>query len=540
MRAEDLPARVLGTWRSRFFSICVLLLVSFFLLLPLGALLFRDGGVFRSEIAPATANVWTAGSTWGLLGKSLLMSALVTLLASTTGTFEALLYFRSRFRGRKFLFFLSLFPLFVQPVLIAVGLIRMSESGGSLAGLLNSLSSLFADSVRGNIGVVLVLWIGLRPLVTLCVGANLRSIPAEMEESALLDAQPARVAVRLSLRLALPGIIVGALLVFLRSTLESAVPAVFTVKAYAFETFAMLGAFYDEASALAFATPLLAVGIILGISAAVGVNALAVRGLSFIRSPVLFPEGWRRTACVLLSMLWVFPFWLLSGWGLLHPGRLIGSLSATWPNVQDEIARTVVDSASAMLVVLLIAFLAAATASYGVRILRSLTKCLFALPLLIPPVLLGVGMVVFWNQPGWRGDLASSPVVLIMGKALLLLPIVAWPIVAILATMERDLIESLALDGGGWRAFVRYLLFPAVRPHLPLLGLIAFLLAFGEFEVSTLLSPPGWTPFSVRLFTLLHYGVDDVVAGLSLVGFAGTVLVAFLAAWMTRIRFLPD
>lgn len=540
MNTEDLPARLLGVWRSRFVSVGVVLLLSAGVLCPLVDLVWDGSEGFRGSLVEEILKVWNKSEIWKLLGWSLLVSAGVTILATVTGCVEALLYFRSRFRGRKLLFFFSLFPLFVPPVLLAVGLVRFSEGGGMVADWLEYCREVVSDPLRGTLAMLVVLWITLRPLVTICAGARLRSVPADVEENALLDASPAIVAFRVSLRLAVPGALLGALLVFLRSMLESAVPAVFQVKAYAFETFAMLAAYYDEASAVAFATPLLAVGLVIGVATGVALNRYAASGLSFVTPPELFRKGRLRGVGLALCVLWVGPFWGLSVWAGLHPVRLLRALSETWPTVRDEIMRTTLDSAATAAGALVIAFFAASVACYGSRGLKLPAKILFTFPLLLPPVLLAVGMVSFWNQPGWRGDLAATPAVLLLGKTLLVLPILSWAMVAVLSTLDRSLIEASVLDGAGWRSFSVHLLLPALRPHVPLLSLVAFLLTFGEFEVSALLSPPGWTPFSVRLFTLLHYGVDDVVAGLSLIGFIGTLLFALVATWLARVRFLPE
>jgi ABC-type spermidine/putrescine transport system permease subunit II len=243
---------------------------------------------------------------------------------------------------------------------------------------------------------------------------------------------------------------------------------------------------------------------------------------------------------VLFAVLAAAPFWGLGLWGLLHPARLTGALARNWSNIQDELARTAADSTGTAVLALASGFCLAAAACYGLRGTRAGIRTLVTVPLLIPPVLFGVAMVAFWNHPGWRGAVASTPLLLVIAKVLLVLPIVTWPMTAVLSGLDRTLFESMSLAGARWRHLLRYLFLPAVLPHLPLLGLAAFLLSAAEFEVSALLSPPGWTPFSVRLFSLLHYGVDDVVAGLALVGFALAVIVALAATWLMRRAFLTS
>jgi len=538
MESERAPGGVRSLAGNKIFSAGTVLVLAFLVVLPWFSLISLGRGSEGGGLGPALRDVWGRGETWVLLGETVLVAGAVTVLAVIAGTLEALLYFRSRFRWRIPLFFLSLFPLFVPPVLLAVGAVRFLESGTGAAVWKGALFSFLEVVLTGYSGMIVVMWLSLRPLVTICVGARLRTVPGEYEDCALLDASAPAVALRLSVRLAAPGILLGALLVFLRCLLESAVPAVFGFRAYAFETFAMLSAFYDDASAVAFATPLAAAGIMVGTGAVLTFQALETRGLSFVRSPDLLRPGGSRRLLILLAVLFAAPFWILGLWGLLHPVRLAGALARNWPNIQDELARTAVDSSAAAFLALLAGFCLAAVACCGVWGARSGVKALFSLPLFLPPVLFGVALVAFWNQPGWRGAVASTPVLLVIAKALLVLPVVTWPMVAVLSGLDRALFESFSLAGARWRHHLRHLFLPAVQPHLPLLGLAAFLLAAAEFEVSTLLSPPGWTPFSVRLFSLLHYGVDDLVAGLALVGFSLAVVLALAATWLAQREFL--
>jgi iron(III) transport system permease protein len=60
--------------------------------------------------------------------------------------------------------------------------------------------------------------------------------------------------------------------------------------------------------------------------------------------------------------------------------------------------------------------------------------------------------------------------------------------------------------------------------------LVSLAVAIGELSATLLVYPPGMTTIAVRLFTLLHYGVDDQVAGICLALVATTCALA-AAAW---------
>jgi iron(III) transport system permease protein len=65
-------------------------------------------------------------------------------------------------------------------------------------------------------------------------------------------------------------------------------------------------------------------------------------------------------------------------------------------------------------------------------------------------------------------------------------------------------------------------------------ALIGFVLAVGEVSATLLVTPPGVTTISVRIFQLIHYGVDDRVAAISLSIFGILGAFALVAAWLTR------
>ncbi len=56
--------------------------------------------------------------------------------------------------------------------------------------------------------------------------------------------------------------------------------------------------------------------------------------------------------------------------------------------------------------------------------------------------------------------------------------------------------------------------------------LVAFAVAWGELAASILVVPPGVITLPIQIFNLIHYGVDDQVAGISLVVLAAFFLLA--------------
>jgi iron(III) transport system permease protein len=83
-------------------------------------------------------------------------------------------------------------------------------------------------------------------------------------------------------------------------------------------------------------------------------------------------------------------------------------------------------------------------------------------------------------------------------------------------SLPTGLTEAAALDGAnGWTTFRRVAL-PQRRFAMVISWWVALAVAVGEMGATILVTPPGVEPLSVRISGLLHYGVEDQVAGICL------------------------
>ena len=71
-------------------------------------------------------------------------------------------------------------------------------------------------------------------------------------------------------------------------------------------------------------------------------------------------------------------------------------------------------------------------------------------------------------------------------------------------------------------------------PALAASWLVALVVAWGELAASILLTPPGVITLPIQIFGLIHYGVDDQVAAISLVQCGLFVLIALVLAALVR------
>ena len=139
---------------------------------------------------------------WGLFN-SLVVTVSTTVLALILGTPAAYILARFRFRGRDDLLFWFISNRFISPIVVALPFYLIAKN----LGLLNTRLALVLIYLTFN--VPLVVW--------LCLD-QFRSVPKELDESATLDGCTLwQTFLHVNLPLAMPGIVVSAILCFIFS-----------------------------------------------------------------------------------------------------------------------------------------------------------------------------------------------------------------------------------------------------------------------------------------------------------------------------------
>ena len=96
-----------------------------------------------------------------------------------------------------------------------------------------------------------------------------------------------------------------------------------------------------------------------------------------------------------------------------------------------------------------------------------------------------------------------------------------------LQTVPEELLESAMVDGAGPMTRLWRIALPMRWSAAAVAWLAALAISLGDLAASILVVPPGVTTLSIRIFGLLHYGVEDQVAGICL---AMILIFAALAA----------
>jgi len=177
-------------------------------------------------------------------------------------------------------------------------------------------------------------------------------------------------------------------------------------------------------------------------------------------------------------------------------------------------------------------------------------EALAALPLVLPPTVLGFFLLVLLGPrtafgrvvTGMLGHpLAFSFFGLVVGSVIYSLPFAVQPLVAGFAAVDPALVDSARLLGAGPARVVRTLLVPLARRSLVAAAVLSFLHTVGEFGVVLMLGGdiPGATrTLSIVLYNQVEnfdYAAADRTAAL-LLGLSVLALVAVYSTSTRRVR----
>jgi molybdate transport system permease protein len=142
----------------------------------------------------------------------------------------------------------------------------------------------------------------------------------------------------------------------------------------------------------------------------------------------------------------------------------------------------------------------------------ALLEALAALPLVLPPTVLGFFLLVLLGMRTAVGrgiagvlghPLAFSFEGLVIGSVIYSLPFAVQPIVAGFAAVDSSLVDAARLLGAGWARLVWSLLVPLARRSLLAAAVLGFLHTVGEFGIVLMLG--GDIPGATRTLSIVLY-----------------------------------
>jgi iron(III) transport system permease protein len=387
-------------------------------------------------------------------------------------------------------------------------------------------------------GWLVAVWVqamALLPLAILLSWSALEAIPDEVVDSARLLRPDSAVFLRIVVPLALPALWTTAALLFLLSTIDYTVFALFSQPSYSLQIHVEFSAGAGAGALLGTALPLISVCALPLAAVSGGLRRAALASAPGFRRPGTsfeVPAWWRvcEGAGLVAAVCQILvPISMLLG-SVRSPARILDTVIAAWPGLGFSL----LVAALAVAMGLPLALGAARMLASSGTVSRWRWFAALA-PAAAPAPLVGIGLILLWNTPwgGWAYGTILMPLLAALARFL--------PLATLVVAMRLRRIDPLLEDAA--RVFQTTTLAGWLRVRLPMLapGLVAasaLLLAFtwNELGATLLVVPPGRQTLTLRIYNYLHYGDSQTVAGLCLVTALVTMGAGYAAgvAWRQR------
>ena len=178
------------------------------------------------------------------------------------------------------------------------------------------------------------------------------------------------------------------------------------------------------------------------------------------------------------------------------------------------------------------------TAAFGQEIddgrLGTVLLPLVLLPLLIPPVILGITLLVYFNEVGLEATYAS----IVLAHALWATPLVYFVMRSVFSRFDWQQLDAARdLGAGPVRSFA-YVVLPNVKHGIFVGALLAFIVSLQEFVMALFLSTHSTRTIPVLAWSELRQSLDPMVSVVSTFLIAMSLVAILLAALATNLQWV--
>lgn len=466
------------------------------------------------------------------------------------GTFLAIYLERTDLRGRRIgramVYCLVFVPAFVQ--------VAAWDAGFGMQGWIGySTGYTLLAGWRAAIWLHAVTAV---PWVTIIVMLGLRYTSAQIEEDALLQAGPWFAFWCVTMRAAMPAMVAAAIWVFIVAANEITITDVYQVRTFAEEVYVgfALGDGVHEAQTRVFPGALL-VGILIVAAVRVCRQFTSLQNLAQARRPNPYTiRRWRRLlqsfALLLLATLVLLPLFNLCYKAGIQVDQVGDDRVRVWSAAKlvqifatspfryaKEVSWSMVIGQLTAIATVGLAYVLAWWQDSGP--VKFLGYSLAIIGLAVPAPILALTVARFFSD-------SHSPILAYLYDdticvTWLVLTLRCFPFAYLLAlhavnSMGTQVLENATLDGLSRLGQLRSIGIRQLFPFLLATWIITFAWTISELSATILTVPPGVNTLSVTMFNLVHYGVEDRLAGISL--FVG-VISGVLAMLGVRLIALP-
>lgn len=468
---------------------------------------------------------------------------------------------RTDMPGKGVIRFLVLGAFVTPPYLGAIGWILLA---GPNSGWLNRVWMAATGASEGlfNIysfgGLTFVIAIYSFPYLFIFTSAALDLVSSEMEDAAnILGAGTLRTTLRITLPMALPAILGGAIVTFLEAIALFGSPALIAIPARFNVVTTQLLQFFSEPVrpevAAAYAVPLLLITVVM-----FGVQRRLVSRRGFV---ALTGKGGERRIMEIGPWRWVMLAYslLILSLSVLLPYTVLGQAALSkawgrgmsWDNLtlqnfnhllfeDHTAARSVMNSFTYAAAAACIAiFLGLAIAYINSRRLLPYAGVLSFLcmaPFVVPGIVLAIAFYAAYAPPPF--SLYGSALILILAFATRFLPVGHANADAAIRAINPEMEEAVRILGGGRLVAIRRVLAPLMKRNLIGAWLLVFIPATRELSSAMFLYGPNTRTMSVLLMDMSEEGNFENLAALGFILLASTLVIVGIATALLGRDFM--
>lgn len=139
----------------------------------------------------------------------------------------------------------------------------------------------------------------------------------------------------------------------------------------------------------------------------------------------------------------------------------------------------------------------------GGRWLRNLYDSVILLPIAVPPIVMGLGLIQSFNWPGF--SLVGTWQLLLGAHIVYTLPFTLRPIMANMEMIQWNVLEEAGLSLGAGTPFLfRHVLVPNLLPGILSGALMTFAMSLGEFQLAVMLTSSNSQTYPVVLYQAFY------------------------------------
>lgn len=168
---------------------------------------------------------------------------------------------------------------------------------------------------------------------------------------------------------------------------------------------------------------------------------------------------------------------------------------------------------------------------------RTTLQLLATLPIVVPLVVTGIALVLFFGLIRPLIVLSGYPAVVI-AHVIRTIPFATLVIIPTFLTFDRQLEEASKDLGADELQTFRQVTLPNVFPGIIAGGLLAFTLSFNEFVFTYFVKDSATTTLPVYIWNQIRYNVTPEVNVISVVFLLVAVTLVLVSVWLTRVDLL--